>query len=82
MNNKLFLKNYILNILIIVSIFYLTLMYLIRIFNKNKTITGKIKNEYNIDLLSSEINQNYVSHNDTTTHFYYKNIQSLFACIY
>jgi hypothetical protein len=76
MNKSLFLKNYILNILIIVSIFYLTLMHFIRIFNKNKTITGKIKNEYNIDLLMSELDNEYLINTDNSKHFYYSNMTS------
>lgn len=70
MNNKLFNKNRLFNLIIIFSLLYGTIMYSIRTFNREKTVDMQIQNKKNIDDLLIEIENNLVNDVETTTHFY------------
>merc|ERR1711916_150613 len=70
MDVKLFRKNLIFNIMIFTSLLYAIIIYLVRIFNREKTMISKVKNKQNIDELLFEIENNLVSDAKTTTHFF------------
>lgn len=74
MNSKLYNKHFLLNTIIIISLVYGTIMYLLKTFLQEKTIVSKIKNTAVADELLNYIENNLVSNQKTTTHFYIEDL--------
>ena len=63
--------------LIITSIIYLTLLWLLRVFTREKTIVHQIQNKQNVDDLLQNIEnhiENHIENNETTFHKYYEDM--------
>ena len=74
MNSKLYNKHFYLNTIIIISLTYGVIMYLLKTFFQEKTIVSKIKNTAVADELLNYIENNLVSNQKTTTHFYIEDL--------
>ena len=74
MNSKLYKKHFLLNTMIIISLVYGTIIYLLKTLFQEKTIVSKIKNTAVADELLNYIENNLVSNQKTTTHFYIEDL--------
>lgn len=74
MNSKLYNKHFLLNTIIIISLVYGTIMYLLKTFLQEKSIVSKLKNTAVADELLNYIENNLVSNQKTTTHFYIEDL--------
>ena len=63
--------------LILTSIIYLTLLWLLRVFTREKTIVHQLQNKQNVDDLLQNIEnhiENHIENNETTFHKYYEDM--------
>lgn len=74
MNSKLYNKHFLINTIIVISLLYGVIMYLLKIFFQEKTIVSKIKNTSVADELLHYIENNLVVNQESTTHFYIEDL--------